>query len=527
MRLTVILILLSFNACSQGILGVDVSGILPSHPTGLTWTKVQEERYLNLVDENHVHYTSDFTSSTSNLSAVSGSAPSISGGNLVITGSVKYKSTSTSVASWNTTEINIAAMGSISDTNKLGACFIKDATHYIAGVYEKTAGRLQIIQNDVILQTLPYSLNTNNLKIFLVISGNSISIWYQESGGDVTCGFSSTSTVDLKALTISDYKFGVYCLQTGTTHNVTSLRGSASGGVSFFNIKLARHKSDGSEVIIGGRLFATADLTNISSLGSSSYVEANSVFISIDTASFNDIQIEGRFYFDRSSKRLGGQDLHALLNEGSNEWEITYVPVDNSGALDGGVDLFFNLDSADIFTEVVIAAADLTAMDFNGVSDVYDVSSRFIGGVYKSAVTKGFGTGRAWLFSGSALDDMTLVDSYDDGTFYECSSWVRYRGVWYLTYATFGDTKQIVLSYPGMNKIGYFNLPFATDPQGRIPGYEWYCKQTNGKTTYYLLGFDTEEFEATVPIYGLTIFPWTMGNFVVWKATEQKNGYEF
>jgi hypothetical protein len=42
-----------------------------------------------------------------------------------------------------------------------------------------------------------------------------------------------------------------------------------------------------------------------------------------------------------------------------------------------------------------------------------------------------------------------------------------------------------------------------------------------------MIGFDTEEFSATIPVYGATIFPWTMGNLVVWKATQTKPGNEF
>jgi len=419
LRTEAIFILLLVSSCSKsqtGILGVNVSDGLPVNPSLLTWTKVHEERYLNLVDENHVHYTSDFSSSTSNLSAVSGSAPSISGGNLVITGSVKYQSTSTSVASWNTTELTIASMGSAGDSNKLGPMFIKDATHYIAAVYDNVEERLQIIQNDVLIQELPYTISTTNLKIFLIISGNSISVWYQEDGEDVTCGFCIISTVDLKALDITEYKYGVYCLQSGgsTTHNVSSLRGSASGGVSLFNNRIVRNE-DGSDYILAGKLLMTADITNISSLGNSSYIDANSVLLSIDTASF-DVEIVGRFYFDRSATLQGGQDLHIIWN--GSQWLCTYVPVELSGALEGP-DYYFYLDYADIFTEVIVPEADLTYITFNGGGSIYDVNTRLISGVYKSAVTAGFGNGRAKLYSGPDLDDMTVVSNYDDGDFYE------------------------------------------------------------------------------------------------------------
>lgn len=520
-RILLILFLFSCNKGypQSGILGVDVSDGLPANPSLLTWTKVHEERYLNLMDENHVHYTSNFSSSTSNLSALSGSAPSISGGNLVITGSIKYQSTSTSVASWNATELTIASMGSAGSSNKLGPCFIKDATHYIAAVYDKVTGYLQIIQDDAVLYQLPYTINTTGCKIFLIISGNSISVWYQESGGDVTLGFSYTSTIDLKAIDITQYKYGVYCLQTGgsTTHNISSLRGAASGGVSLFNNKIVRN-ADGSDYILAGKLLMTADVTNASSL-TYPYIEVNSVLLSVDTATWA-VEIVGRFYFDRSSKRLGGQDLHVIWN--GSQWLITYVPIDDSPSLEGD-DYYFFLNYADIFTEVVVAEADLTHIGFSTGTN-YDVSTRIIGGVFKSAVTTY--PHIAKLFSGSDLDAMSPVATLSTTNEWECGFWARYRGTWYLSYSGFGDTKQIVLGYPAMDSIGMMNLPFVANP-ALIPGYDWYCKQTNGKTTYYMIGFDTQLFSANISTFGTIEFAWTLGRFVVWKATEQKNAYEF
>lgn len=509
--------LLSLNSFSQqGILGANVSDGLPRNPSLLTWTKVHEERFLNAMDENHVHYTSDFTTSTSNLSAVSGSAPSIAGGNLVISGSVKYRSTSNPIAAWTTAELTIAAMGSAGDSNKLGPCIIKDATHYIAAVYDKIGGRVQVVQNDIVLISYSLSLNTNNLKIYLLVSGNSLSFFYKESGGDLTCGFvvPSVSLVDMKSVDMTEYKYGVYCLQSGgtTTHNVTSLRGAASGGVGLYNDKIVRNE-DGSEFLLAGKLIMTADISNPSPLGGNSYIDINSVVLSIDTATF-DVEIIGRFYFDRSSKRLGGADLHVIFN--GSQWLITYVPVDNTGGVDGGTDYYFYLDYADLFTENVIDEADLTHITFNGTSDAYDVSTRLIGGEYKSAVTRGFGAGRAGLYSGTDFDNMDFVSGYNDGIFYESGGWIRYRHHWYLMYSTFGNTKQIVLSYPDLNLVGYMDLPFITDTY--IPGYDWYCKQVNGTTIYYMIGFDTNLFLG---------FPWALGRLVVWKATETKNGYEF
>lgn len=508
-RLTIIFLFLSLHSCSQqGVLGFNVGDDLPATPNLLTWTKVHEERFLNVVDENHVHYTSNFSSSTSNLSAVSGSAPSISGGNLVITGSVKYKSTSNPIGAWTTAELTIASMGSVGDSNKLGACIIKDATHYIAAIYDKPNTRLQIIQNDIVLGSLSHTLNTTNCKIFLVISGSSISVWYQESGDDLTLALARQSSDDLRAIDMTEYKYGVYCLQSGgsTTHNVSSLRGSASGGVGLFNDKIVRNQ-DGSDFILDGKLIMTADLVNPAVLGIDSYTDANSVLLSIDTTTF-DVEIIGRFYFDRDSKRAGGQDLHIIWDNG--QWLITYVPVDILGS---GVfsDYYFYLDYADIFTEVVVPEADLTFIYFSGFP-YYDASIRKIGGEYKAAVTAAL---NAYLFTGASLDAMTNVSQYNTDDAWECGAWIRYKATWYLMYSSFGNTKQIVLSYPAMDSVGMMDLPFVAD--GRIPGYDWYCKQTNGITTYYMIGFDTELYSGD----------WTMGNFVVWKATETKNGYEF
>lgn len=474
---------------------------------------------MQMMDENHVHYTSDFASSVSNLSAISGSAPSISGGNLVLTGSVKYQSTSTSVAAWTTVEMTVASMGSVGDSNKLGPCFIKDATNYIAAIYDKVNARLQIIQNDVVIMSNTITaINTTGLKIFLVVSGNSLSVWYQESGEDLTCGFSFNSSVDLKGLDITEYKYGVYCLQSGatTTHNVSLLRGAASGGVSLFNNKIVRN-TDGSDYILDGNLLMTADLMNISSQ-THQWNDANSVLLSIDTATF-DVEILGRFYFDRDSRRLGGQALHVIW-EGS-QWLITYATADNVGLVEG-TDLYFRLDYADLFTEVVIDEADLTQITFAGGGVNYDVSTRIIGGDYKIAVDRSF---IGALYSGDDMDSQALVSSFDNEYDWECAGWIRFDGVWYLTYSSFGDTRQVVLNYPDMDLVGYMNLPFVSSAY--IAGYDWYCKQVNGKTTYHMIGFDTQLFTATIPNFGVTAFAWTVGNLVVWKATEQKTGNEF
>lgn len=520
--ITFILIILSGNCYSQGILGVrnDIER-LPANPSLLTWTKIHEERFLELVDNNFIHYASDFAASTSNLTALSGSAPAISGGNLVIDGSVKYQSTSTSVAAALTAEMTIASMGSVGDSNKLGPAFMKSSTDYIAVVYDKVGSRLQIIQRDTVLysNTIP-AINTTNLKLFLLITGRSIAVWYQESGEEVTCGFIVLSRIELQNIDITEYKYGVYCLQSGstTTHNVSSLRGTASGGVGLFNDKIVRNL-DGSDYIQDGKLLMTADLSNPSARGGAAYVDANSVVIAIDTATF-EVEIVGRIYYRVAGTLFIGQDLHVIWD--GDQWLCTYVPIQLAGGV--GADDYFYVDSADLFTELIIDEADITQIGWPSGSP-YDVSTRIIDGLFYSAATNGFA---ACLYSGATLDDMDAVtDCVTPGGFdWECASWIRYMGEWYLTWSGFGDTRQVVLTYLNLELVGYMDLPFVPNIS-RIPGYDWYTKQTNGRTTYHMIGFDTQEFTAVIPNLGSNTFPWTLGRLVVWKATETRTGYEF
>lgn len=526
----IIFLLIPF--CSFGqyeILGIAKGGSTPvscapvtvpaaADPTGLTWTKVYEQRFVKTIDEGFIKYTSNFAVNTSTLTAVSGPSPSVSGGNLQITNSCLYRSATSPNSAWDATEMTIGSMTSAGDSNKLGPT-LASLTGYIAGIYEKVTGKIQIIQNDVILASSNITLNTTGLKLWIVLYGNGLALWYKEASGSETLGLTVANSYNFKAdatTTTTDYKFGVYCLQSGgtTTHTVSSLRGGASGGVGIFNNRLARKKSDGSYVYVGGKLVMLGDLSPASD-ASNSYVNVNACVWLLDTSDFS-LEIVGRLYFDRASSRLGGQDCKLLLND-DNTWTLTTVPVDLNGTPDSpnGNDYFATLNYDDVFEEHIIEEADLTELGFDA-SNIYDANIIFIDGLYRVTGST-WGSNVSRLFSGSSLTALTQISSFDDGVPRELGCTIRFNNTWRTMWTTFGDTKEIIKGFTDMStSLGLLDLPFTTSTY--IPGYDWFVKQDGTNSEYYLIGFDTQEYQSK---------PWSLGRLVVWKANEHSVGCEF
>jgi hypothetical protein len=496
-----------------------------ANPTALSWTKLADYRYLTQIDENHIHYTSNFSAGTSTLTAVTGSAPVVSGGNLQVSGSCLYKSTSNPIASWMTAEMTIASMGSAGASQKLGPAIVKDASNYLACVYDSVAQRVQIIKNGTVVRDFARTLNPVGLKIWIVVHRYYVNMWTKEASGAIAFQAHFESTDEYVGNNIAlDFKYGVYCSQgAATTHQVSSVRGGASGGVGIFNNRVAANE-DGSPYIHEGKLLMTGDL---SAQGDQNYTynAPNSCVFSVDLNDYS-LTILTRFYFRRNSKILGGQNIK-LYRMNTGNWIMTYTPVDDSGSLEGPDVYIDDLTDSEVLTngETIINASRLKSFNI-AITNIFDVNVRKVDGLWYSLWGRGFGAARPALFVGTQIDNMVLTEEYDDGNFQELTCWARMNNTWYYIYMGFDYLKPRVYNHPSLTLLGTIDTP-VTSNNGRIPGSDWFVKQVGGTVEYYLIVFDNQEL-TTIDAGGNSVrWQWSLGMFEVWKANETAVGTEF
>ncbi len=535
-RVIFILSLLINIAFGQtGFAGINnsLSSAAAANPTLLTWTKVAEkyyqpsgDEYFYLLDPNFVHYTSNFSVSVSNLSAISGSTPTVSGGSLNVTGTTSLTSTTNPVAAFACVEM-IGTMGTAATTNQLGVQLVKSSTEYIRAFYDKATSEFKIVIDGTTKVTKTATVNTTNIKMWLVLQGNTICFWVKESGQMFKpvayINASDNPTFEYEGFgIITDYKYGIWCNSTAT-HTVSSLRGGASGGAGVFNDRVVKNQ-DGSDYDYSGKWLITADWTALGTRPQN-YVYASATVFSIDKTTY-EIESVGRIYLRRNEgtgdRVRQAQDIKLLhLNDGN--FLITHVPLLESDGSLIGPDRWAVITSSQVFNETILDDADFNAFStFETIT--YDVNVRKYSGLYTLYGADGFGSPRPVKYTGTSLTTLGSAIHYDDGTAFESVTVFFLNHIKYPLYSTFGSARVRCFN-ENLVSVGWMNLP--NNSSTRIAGYDQALYQHDGITEYHLIGFDVVEVAPTDITGASILLPWTMGLLNIYKANETSTGYEF
>lgn len=496
-------------------------------PTDLTWNKIHEERYFTPIDYNFLKYESDFSVDISGLSVVSGPTPTVSSNRLNITNSCKWKTPNSCDTGWIACEMTINSMTSAGSQQRLGCGIYTNTAGYYYCSYDKSAGKVEIIRNlgtESVVATATITLNTTNLKIWFVLQGYNVNMWAQESGGALSLmlTYQEPTGTFLATGVPAIFHFSIFSTQSeAANHYVDSLKAGISGGFGIFNNRIVAHE-DGSPYLYGGKLLMTGDIAAVSE-SSTAYTYLNAALFAVDLTDWS-VETVGRYFFKRGINTYGGSNNHLYYVDSENYWVMTYSKVEVSAVLEEN-DNYLILSDADVFGETIFTEAQTNDVGFT-VANQYDCNPRRIGGTWYVPCCSGFGAGRARLWTGPAIDNLTANEIYDDGIFLECAVWARLNNLWFILYCTFGDIKMRSFSYDTFDTQGLLDLPFSVSSV-RIPAYDWFVKQSGGVSEYYLIGFDTNEAILTNAAGVTQTYPWSVGRLVVWKANETSVGYEF
>jgi hypothetical protein len=515
-----------FHAQNRVVAGSGGSITSPAgnDPTELTWTKIHEARYLEPIDENFIHYASNFSAGTSGLVNAIGPTVTTSSGKLVISDTCIYKSPANPSAAWFCVELTIDSMVVTGTRQKLGPAIHANSLNYYAGTYDCVAQRFELTKDGTVIRTANEVVNTAGLKLYLVMTFYGVSLWYKEATGAYQLAFThieGTSNYYGEGA-LSVYKYSVFSDQsTPATHLVSSLRGGVSGGFGIFNNRVVAHE-DGSPYFRNGKLLMTGDMAGIST-SSINYQTLNAALLEVDIDDWS-VEVVGRYYFNRLGNTYGGANNHLYYLDSTDQWLMTYSKVEVNGNLEENDNYIF-LDESRLFGEQIFDDIELDEIGFT-MTNQYDANPRKIGGTWYVPVCSGFGDGRARMWTGPSIDNLTANLLYDDGEFLECAVWARLNEQWFVLYCTFGDIKMRSFNPFTWNTQGLLNIPF-TVTSARIPAYDWFVKQSGGNSQYYLMGFDTNELTVEDANENTATYPWAIGRFVVWQANEISNGYEF
>jgi hypothetical protein len=513
-----------------------------ANPTGVTWTNVSQKyyqpsalEYFHLIDKNHFYYTSNFSAGLSNLSALTGTTPTLSGGNLQVTGSTTLITSTTSPATpWNSTELLTDAMGA---GGQAGPMLIKNANNYLAAPYDKTANQFKVIQTvggtTSTLFTKTPSVSewggvTSNLKILLNFHGNNLSVWIRENNLLIKfVGSVVLTDIDLTADgEISNWKYGIYCNSSGSTHSIASLRGGASGGAGFFNNHFTEYASGKPYMHSGDRLF-TADWTSFGTQAIN-YIYATPVLFKENTTTHS-VESFTRFYIRRDDgdglKIVGGQAIK-LKKLADGTWLFSYVPLQSDGSLLQPDRYTFLTDEQVLGGgEVIIDDSDMLDFGFyDSPANIYDLNAYLIDGTWYVEGALGFGSPRPVVYYGPSLDNLSAKYTYDDGTVFESGQLCWFGNTPYWLFSTFGNSRVRVFTL-NLTSLGWLQLPEGSG--SRIGGWGFSYDQSGGNTFYNCSGFRTTEIAPT-DITGTTqSMPWTMDEKTDYRSVQHSVGYEF
>lgn len=497
-------------------------------PTALTWEKINEARYFDVMDENFMLYQSSFPGGITEYTTVSGTTPTVSSGKMQLTGNTIIKTTTAPQAAWFCIEMNLATIGSAGTTNKVGPAWVQDSTNYVACQYDSVSHVATIVQNGsiIISKALTTPLNSTNVKLYMVVCGRTCSFWANQGGADLLLA-NCTLTYDMSYNTIfPNYYFGAKCSQdSAATHSINSIRVGLSGGNGMLNVRLVKNE-DGSPYDYSGSWLFTADLCTTSIL-SDAWTQANSTVFSLNRTTFA-VNTVGRLFFNRavsadsSTRTLGGQDIKLTWFASLNQWLLVYVYADSQGTTQiEQNDSYAWLTPTEPFSVLVVNESRLLDYGLTNTNGVYDSAVYKIGSTWYVLASESnvpipsySSLSKTILFSGSSLSSLTAVNRTDATYFQELATIGEVAGTRYVFAWSFGDTKGTIMSFPSLATVGLLDFPLVTSTY--IPGYDW-GYDTN---YYYLIGFDTQEFSKTNQSGETTSFPWSVGRLVIYRASK-------
>lgn len=510
-----------------------------------TWALVSKQRPFQLIDENFIHYISSFNAGhIADLTTISGTNPTpTSGGQLAVNANSFLKTSTGPKAAWFSVELDLESIsvGSTGTASLIGPALIKDASNYVAAVYDSKAGKTQILVNGAVVFQKTLASLTSGI-IYLAATGNALNMWIKSGGRTYFCGTANCSFDLLAPGVISQYKYGLIAFADGTTtnHTVNSLRGGVSGGSGVINVRAVTNE-DGSPYVYGNKMLFTADYTSWGR-GNFNFAYENSTVFAMDIENYA-IETVGRLYFHRGNstapsykRTYGGADIKLSWYESRKKWLLNYVWSDYDSSYATHNDSYAWLDYEAAFGETIIEEEQLLDYGFNAsvTNLVYDCNVRYINGEWvvigaETNAAEGAGT---WtlvtpiVFRGSDLSTLNTFDRYTTTTFLECAMFIKSGGQWYAQYYGFNKGKAWLFSLPGLDSVGTF--VFGTNATSvRIPGYEWVDVQKNDSTAHLLVGFDDVDFTIKDIQDSTWTHDWSLGNWTVYKANQKTNGYVY
>jgi hypothetical protein len=502
-------------------------------PMSMTWKKINQQRYFTTIDDNFIDYKSKYEANmTFEDTTISGSTPTVINSNLVVVGNSKMRVSSGPTTAWTTVEMNIQSMNSNGTGNILGPAIIADSLNYIAGVYNSVMGYCSIVVNGTNVFYKAIDLDSSFIKLQLIITGNTVGMWAESNSNRYFIGNYNSASLGLVSDTaLARYKYGIVSYSIGgvSTNTVSLLRAGSSGGGGLLNVKVVTNE-DGSPYTYSNKVLFTADLQASPNQNSEQgYVDGNSRVFMMDMNTFH-IESVGRIFVRRPNNgnpiTLGSENIKLTWFSSLKKWLLIYAPWDMQGGPFTYSDVYTWIDYEAPFGSTVIDSSQFNQFGINKATfpgQLYDLSVRKIGdSIYVLGAYKNGGNAYPSIFSGISISSLPIGHQYPTSTFLECGNFMKVQGKWFISYYTFGDTRGIVFDLQ-LDSLGYMNLPFAASPGiNAIPGYELLPYQKNGKTNYYLIGFDSQNLTLNS-----TEYPWTRGNFSVFRSDQLSIGYEF
>jgi hypothetical protein len=511
----------TIDDCTPGAGGVITD------PASLAWNKIHEERYFSVLDENFMLYSSNFGAGTSEYTTVAGTPFSIASGQMQVINTTAIRTNVAPPAAWMCVELNVAAFGTTGGLNRIGPAWIQNAGNYITAQYDPSSNAAMIVQNGAILvtKTLTTPLNTTNVTLYMVIAGQSCTMWAKQAGAYLLLCHTVLSYDMTYNTAFPNYYFGIYANAT-STQTINSLRAGVSGGNGFLNLRLVKN-DDGSPYEYDSlHWLFTADLGTTSVKGDA-WTQCNSTVFSLDRSTFA-VNTVGRLFFNRSvtfdssNRTLGGQDIKLTWFASLNQWLLVYVYADGiSTSQIQQNDSYAWLTPSEPFGLTVINESRLLDYGLTATNGIYDSAVYKIGSTWYVLASESdqpipaySSLSKTILFSGSSLSSLTTVNRTDATYFQELPTMGMVGGIRYVFGWSFGDTKGTIMSFPNLTTLGLLDFPLVTS--GYIPGYDL------GYTDncLYLVGFDTQEYSKTNQSGETTSFPWSVGRLVIYRASK-------
>ena len=514
------------------------TAVLRGDPIDLHWTQLSSERYMRLIDENFIHFDSDFTNGLSDLAAVMGTAPGMCDGKLVVGGHSLYKTQFRPKAAWCTIVLSIDTLPVAGASSQAGPALVKDARNYIACVYDAVAKQFKTVVNGSVIMVKNAGFATRNIVLYMICTANQVTFWADGPAGRVFVGTVENTLSDLlNDGALDGYGYGIYCDQdAGAPILVAGLKAGVCGGVGTLNVRQVMHE-DNSPYFHQGKLLFTADFEQVGTREYFNFTLGNSTLFWLDMDTF-EVGTLGRYYFRRSNfsepgavKVVGGAAIKLTWHASRKQWLMNYTFADWPNMLMGNTDVYLWLEPGEIFGERVFDSSrfNIFGRRRNGFL-LFDSRAYKVGDLWylmgpqtnspEGAPYQPTEPVKPAIHSGVDLADLDgYVERTMPGMSSEGYTIARFGGRLYAIGWTNGSNKGWVFTFPGLEYLGDLRLPF--EPHTEFPGFDFVIRQGSGKSSYYLVGFDNDALSLT-DVEGKTAsYMWARGKLTVFKADEE------